>query len=121
MLDWGVHGRRMKLMGLEESGRCMDEDIAFDCYYSAATHKRQTWIAGIQDMIQQHRRRGSQKTWRVDSAFEEVYLELQDMYTRHPHKQFIWRGLWPTVLRNYLGDCLHVRSTLGAHWTQDKY
>jgi len=69
MLDWGVHGRRMKLMGLEESGRCpicMDEDslahIAFDCHYSAATHKRQTWIAGLQDMIQQHRRRGSPKT-----------------------------------------------------------
>ena len=43
------------------------------------------------------------------------------MYTRHPHKQFIWRGLWPTFLRNYLGDCLHVGSTLGAHWAQDKY
>ena len=22
MLDWGEHGRRMKLMGLDESGRC---------------------------------------------------------------------------------------------------
>ena len=71
-------------------------------------------------MIQQHRRRGRQKTWRVDSAIEEVYLELQDMYTRHPHKQFIWRGLWPTFLRSTLGDRLHV-STLGAHWAQDKY
>jgi hypothetical protein len=128
MLSWGVHGRRMKLMGLEESGRCpicMDTDslahIAFDCHYSAATHKRQTWIAGIQEMIQQHRRRGQQNTWRVDSAIEEVYLELQDMYTRHPHKQFIWRGLWPTFLRNNLGDRLHVSSTLGAHWAQEKY
>ena len=93
--------------------------IAFDCHYSAA-HKRQTWIAGIQDTIQQHRRRGRQKTWRADSAIEEVYVELQDMYTRHPHKQFIWRELWPTFLRSTLGDRLHV-STSGAHWAQDKY
>ena len=55
-----------------------------------------------------------QKSWRVDSAIEEVYLELQDMFTRHPHKQFIWRGLWPTFLRSNLGDRLHV-NTSGAH------
>jgi hypothetical protein len=121
MLDWGVHGRRMKLMGLDGSGRCpiyMEVDslahIAFDCHYSAATHKRQTWIAGIQERIQQHRRRWQHKTWRVGSAIEEVYLELQDMYSRHPHKQFIWRGLWSTFLRSNLGDCLHV-TTSGAH------
>jgi hypothetical protein len=23
MLDWGAHGRRMQLMGLEESGKCL--------------------------------------------------------------------------------------------------
>ena len=47
MLDWGVHGRRMKLMGLDERGQCpicMETDslahIAFDCHYSAAIHKR---------------------------------------------------------------------------------
>ena len=29
--------------------------------------------------------------------------------------------MWPTFLRNNLGDRLHVSSTLGAHWAQDKY
>ena len=96
MLDWGIHGRRMKLMGLDDSGLCpicMETDslnhIAFDCHYSGALHKRQTWIAGIHDMIQHSRRQQQQRTWRVDSAKEEVYLELQDMYTRHSHKLFL--------------------------------
>jgi hypothetical protein len=100
MLDWGVHGRRMKLMGLDDSGQCsicMETDslnhIAFDCHYSGGLHKRQTWLNGIHDMIQHSRRLQQQRTWRVDSAKEEVYLELQDMYTRHSHKIFLWRGL----------------------------
>ena len=127
MLDWGVHGRRMKLMGLDDSGQCpicMETDslnhIAFDCHYSGALHKRQTWITGIHDMIQHSRRQQQQWTWRVDSAKEEVYLELQDMYTSHSHKQFLWRGLWPTFLRQNLSDRLHV-TTSGAHWAQEKY
>ena len=56
----------------------------------------------------------------MDSAKEEVYLELLDMYTRHSHKLFFWRGLWPTFLRQNLSDRLHV-TTSGAHWAQDKY
>ena len=56
----------------------------------------------------------------MDSAKEEVYLELQDMYTRHSHKLFLWRGLWPTFLRQNLSDRLHV-TTSGAHWAQDQY
>ena len=127
MLDWGVHGRRMKLMGLDDSGLClicMETDslnhIAFDCHYSGALHKRQAWIAGIHDMIQHRRRQQQQRTWRVDSAKEEIYLELQDMYTRHSHKLFLWRGLWPTFLRQNLSDRLHI-TTSGAHWAQDKY
>jgi hypothetical protein len=71
-------------------------------------------------MIQHSRRQHQQKPWRVDSATEEVYLELQDMYTRHPHKQILWRGLWPTFLRNNLKDPLRV-TTSGAHWAQKKY
>jgi hypothetical protein len=54
MLDWGVHRRRMKLIGLDDSGHCpicMETDlfahIAFDCHYSAAVRKRQTWRTGI--------------------------------------------------------------------------
>ena len=97
MLDWGVHGRRMKLMGLDDSGRCpicMETDslnhIAFDCHYSGALHKRQTWLNGIHDMIQHSRNQQQERIWRVDSAKEEVYLELQDMYTRHSHKLFLW-------------------------------
>ena len=46
MLDWGVHERRMKLMGLDDSGQCsicMETDslshIAFDCHYSGALYK----------------------------------------------------------------------------------
>jgi hypothetical protein len=127
MLDWGVHGRRMKLMGLDERGQCpicMETDslahIAFDCHYSAAIHKRQTWITGIQDMIQHSRRQHQNRTWRVDSAKEEVYLELQDMFMRHPYKQFLWRGLWPTFLRINLSDRLHITTT-GSHWAKDKY
>ena len=127
MLDWGVHGRRMKLMGLDDSGQCpicMETDslahIAFECHYSAVVHKRQTWITGIQDMIQHSRRQHQQRTWRMDSATEEVYLELQDMHKRHPHKQFLWRDLWLTFLRHNLSDRLHV-TTSGAHWAQNKY
>ena len=127
MLDWGVHGRRMKLMGLNERGQCpicMETDslahIAFDCHYSAAIHKRQTWITGIQDIIQHSRRQHQNRTWWVDSAKEEVYLELQDMFMRHPYKQFPWRGLWPTFLRTNLSDRLHITTT-GSHWAQDKY
>jgi hypothetical protein len=58
MLDWGVHGRRMILMSMDDSGQrpiCMETEllthIAFDCHYS----KRQTWITGTQDMIQHSR------------------------------------------------------------------
>ena len=71
-------------------------------------------------MIQHIRRQHQQRTWRVDSAKEEVYRELQDMYTRHSHKLFLWRGLWSTFLRQNLSDRLHV-TTSGAHWVQDKY
>jgi hypothetical protein len=94
--------------------------IVFDCHYSGALHKRQTWLNGIHDMIQHSRRQQQQWTWRVDSAKEEVYLELQNMYTRHSHKLFLWRGLWPTFLRQNLSDRLHF-ATSGAHWAQDKY
>jgi hypothetical protein len=93
--------------------------IAFDCHYSAAIHKRQTWITGIQDMIQHSHRQHQHRTWRVDSAKEEVYLELQDMFMRHPYKQFLWRGLWPTFLRTNLSDRLHITTT-GSHWAKDK-
>jgi hypothetical protein len=78
MLNWGVHGRRMKLMGLDHSGQCpiyMEADllahIAFNCHYSAANHKRQTWITGVQNMIQHSRRQHQHRTWRVDSATEK--------------------------------------------------
>jgi hypothetical protein len=94
--------------------------IAFDCHYSAAIHKRQTWITGIQDMIQHSRRQHQHRTLRVDSAKEEVYLELQDMFMRHPYKQFLWRGIWPTFLRINLSDRLHITTT-GSHWAKDKY
>ena len=63
MLDWGVHGRRMQLMGLDDSGQCpicMEADslehITFDCNYTAAVHKRQDWISGIKVMLQHHHR-----------------------------------------------------------------
>ena len=39
---------------------------------------------------------------------------------RHPYKQFIWRGLWPTFLRTNLSDRLHITTT-GSHWSQDNY
>jgi hypothetical protein len=46
MLDWDVHGRRMQLMELDDSGVfpiCMTTDLlehnTFDCNYSAAVHK----------------------------------------------------------------------------------
>jgi hypothetical protein len=62
MLDWGVHERRMKLIELDDSKQCqicIETDllahITFDCHYSALIHKRQTWITGIQDMIQHSR------------------------------------------------------------------
>ena len=42
------------------------------------------------------------------------------MYTRHSHKLFLWRGLWPAFLHQNLSDRLHV-TTSGAHWAQDKY
>ena len=54
----------------------------------------------------------------MDSAKEEVYLELQDMYTRHSHKLFLWRGLWPTFLRQNLSDRLLWR-TLGTGQIQE--
>ena len=71
-------------------------------------------------MIQHSRRQQQQRTWRVDSTKEEVYIELQDMCTRYSHKLFLWRGLWPTFLRQNLSDRLHV-TTSGAHWAKDKY
>ena len=97
MLDWGVHERRMQLMGLDDSGQCpicMEKDslehITFDCNYTAAAHKRQDWINGIRVMLQHHHRQPQTKTWRLDNAREEVYTELQDIFTRHPYKQFLW-------------------------------
>ena len=67
-------------------------------------------------------------------AKEEVYLELQDMYTRHSHKLFLWRGLWPTFFRQNLSDRLQIqedthqsstaiwqtifRDSTGNQWTQ---
>ena len=114
MLDWGVHGRRMQLMGLDDSGQCpicMEKDsleqITFDCNYTAAAHKRQDWLSGIKIMLQHHHRQPQAKTWRLDNAREKVYTELQDIFTRHPYKQFLWRGLWPTFLREQLKDRLH--------------
>ena len=38
---------------------------------------------------------------------------------RHPYKQFLWRGLWPTFLRTNLSDRLHITTTV-SHWAQDK-
>jgi hypothetical protein len=58
MLDWGVHGRRMQLMGLDKSGRCpicMETDsldhLGFECHYSAANHRRQECVAGTESAI----------------------------------------------------------------------
>ena len=67
-LDWGVHGRRMQLMGLDDSGKrpiCMATDLlehnTFDCNYSAAVHKRQDRITDIKVMLQHHHRQQQQK------------------------------------------------------------
>jgi hypothetical protein len=75
MLDWGAHGRRMQLMGLEESGICpifMETDllkhIAFNCLHSAALHQRQTWVNGIQAILHNQGRNWDHKTWRMDNA-----------------------------------------------------
>ena len=91
MLDWGVHGRRMQLMGLDDSGKCPIcmatdslEHIMFDCNYSAAVHKRQDWISNIKITLQRHHRQPRTKTWRQDDARVEVYSELQDILIRHP-------------------------------------
>jgi len=58
MLDWVVHGRRMQLMGVDSSGLCpicMERDslehMIFECRYSVAIQKRQTWSDGIKTII----------------------------------------------------------------------
>ena len=83
MLDWGAHGRRMRLMGLEESGKCpicMETDslehIAFNCLHSAALHQRQTWINGVQAILHNQGRHRDCKTWRTENAREEILTEL---------------------------------------------
>ena len=94
--------------------------ITFDCNYTAAVHKRQDWISGIKEMLQHHHRQHQTKTWRLDNAREEVYTELQDIFTRHPYKQCLWRGLWPTFLREHLKDRLHS-TTAGTRYARDAY
>ena len=66
---------------------------------TATTQQRQDWISVIKVMLQQHHPQQQTQTWRLDNAREEVYTELQDIFTRHPYKQFLWRGLWPNFLR----------------------
>ena len=114
-------------MGLDDSGKCpicMEKDsfehITFDCNYTAAVHRRQDWINGIRVMLQHHHRQPQTKTWRLDNARAEVYTELQDMFTRHSYKQFLWRGLWPTFLREQLQDRLHCTPE-GPRWARDEY
>ena len=96
------------------------EHITFDCNYTAAVHKRQDWISGIKVMLQHHHRQQQTKTWRLNKAREEVYTELQDIFTRHPYKQFLWRGLWPNFLREQLKDRLHC-TPAGSRWARDEY
>jgi hypothetical protein len=127
MLDWGVHGRRMKLMGLDDSGKCPIcmmtdslEHILFDCSYSAAVHKRQDWINGIRIMLHRQHRQPQTNTWRQEDARAEAYSELQDIFIRHPYKQFLWRGLWPTFLREHLSTRLQGTSA-GRRWAKDAY
>jgi hypothetical protein len=97
MLDCRVHGRRMQLIRLDDSGKCtvcmatdLLEHIMFDSNYSAAVHERQDWISGIKVMLQRHHRQPQTKTWRQDDASVDVYSELQDIFIRHPYKQFLW-------------------------------
>ena len=96
------------------------EHITFVCNYSAAVHKRQDWFSGIKVMLHHRHRQQQPKTWRLDNAREEVYTELQDIFIRHPYKQFLWRGLWPTFLRDHLKDRPHC-TTSGTRWAQDAY
>ena len=91
MLDWGAYGSRMQLMGLEESGKCpicMETDslehITFNCLHSAALHQRQTWVNGIQAILQNQGRSRDHKTGWLDNAREEILTELRDLCVRHP-------------------------------------
>jgi hypothetical protein len=117
----------MQLMGLDDSGKCpicmatvLLEYIMFYCNYSAAVHKRQDWTSGIKVMLQRHHRQPQTENWRQDDARVEVNLELQDIFMRHPYKQFLWRGLWPTFLREHLTDRMQGK-TAGRRWAKDAY
>ena len=92
----------------------------FDCNYLAAVHKRQDWINGIRTMIHRQHRQPQTNTWRQDDARAEVYSEMQDIFIRHPYKQFLWRGLWPTFLREHLSTRLQG-PTVGRRWAKDAY
>jgi hypothetical protein len=75
MLDWGAHGRRMQLMGLEENDKCpicmeIDslENISFNCLHSAALHQRQNWVNGTQAVLHNQGRHWNHKTGWMDNA-----------------------------------------------------
>ena len=61
MLDWVVYGRKMQLMGVDSSCKCpicMEQDsleyMMFECRYSMAIQKRQTWSDDIRTVIAGH-------------------------------------------------------------------
>ena len=100
MLDWGVHGRRMQLMGLDKSGKCpicMETDsldhLAFACNYSAANHRRQAWVEGTESAVNRLTKENQKRPRWLGEARETLLQELKEMYMRHPSRLLLWRGL----------------------------
>ena len=93
ILDWGVHGRRMKFMDLEERGRCticMGVDslqhLAFICLHLAG-NRRKEWVADTKAAIHRLTTDGHTRSQLLAEAREAILRELKEMYIRHPLKK----------------------------------
>ena len=93
-------------MGVDSSGRCpicMEQDslehMMFECRYSLAIQKRQTWSEGIKTVIAGHTPRAG----RVSSGREDRHLSLmqlmRELFDRHPERILLWRTIWPESVR----------------------
>ena len=63
---------------------------------------------------------GTARHGRWKTQERKILAELRDLYARHTHKLFIWRGLWPQFMRDSLQDRLHCTTT-GRRWAKDNY
>jgi hypothetical protein len=104
MLDWGVHGRRLKLVNQQNNGYCpicMAPDsqhyILYQCSHEVANQHSNKWKKDMEAVIRSHITIALGKTAQQQRHTKEQWEALREL-TTHSGWELIRKGLWSSYM-----------------------